>query len=81
MSKEEDIFRQKVYRYQIEGLNDQQIESYNLNWSSAASARRLSDYGFLHSKGRQLDSQSADTELTVPLPGTAHGGSRWAVPC
>ena len=29
MSKEEDIFRQKVYRYQIEGLNDQQIESYN----------------------------------------------------
>ena len=29
MSKEKDIFRQKVYRYQIEGLNDQQIESYN----------------------------------------------------
>lgn len=29
MSKEEDIFRQKVYKYQIEGLNDQQIESYN----------------------------------------------------
>lgn len=29
MSKENDIFRQKVYRYQIEGLNDQQIESYN----------------------------------------------------
>lgn len=29
MSKEEDIFRQKVYRYQIDGLNDQQIESYN----------------------------------------------------
>lgn len=29
MSKEEDIFRQKVYRYQIEGLNEQQIESYN----------------------------------------------------
>lgn len=29
MSKEEDIFRQKVYRYHIEGLNDQQIESYN----------------------------------------------------
>lgn len=29
MSKEEDIFRQKVYRYQIEGLNDQYIESYN----------------------------------------------------
>ena len=28
MSKEKDIFRQKVYRYQIEGLNDQQIESY-----------------------------------------------------
>ena len=27
MSKEEDIFRQKVYKYQIEGLNDQQIES------------------------------------------------------
>ena len=29
MSKEEDIFRQKVYRYQIQGLNDQQFESYN----------------------------------------------------
>lgn len=29
MSKEKDIFRQKVYRYQIEGLNNQQIESYN----------------------------------------------------
>lgn len=29
MSKEEDIFRQKVYRYQIEGLNDEHIESYN----------------------------------------------------
>lgn len=29
MSKEKDIFRQKVYRYEIEGLNDQQIESYN----------------------------------------------------
>lgn len=29
MSKEEDIFRQKVYRYEIEGLNKQQIESYN----------------------------------------------------
>lgn len=62
MSKEEDIFRQKVYRYQIEGLNDQQIESYNPELGHPlASARRLSDYGFLHSKGRQLDSQSADT--------------------
>lgn len=29
MSREEDIFRQKMYRYQIEGLNDQQIESYS----------------------------------------------------
>lgn len=29
MSKEEDIFRQKIYRYKIEGLNDQPIESYN----------------------------------------------------
>ena len=29
MSKEEDIFRQKVYRYKIEGLNEQYIESYN----------------------------------------------------
>ena len=28
MSKEEDIFRKKVYRYRIEGLNDQYIESY-----------------------------------------------------
>ena len=28
MSKEEDIFRKKVYRYGIEGLNDQYIESY-----------------------------------------------------
>lgn len=29
MSREKDIFRQKMYRYQIEGLNDQQIESYS----------------------------------------------------
>lgn len=29
LSKEEDIFRLKMYRYQIEGLNDQPIESYN----------------------------------------------------
>lgn len=29
MCKEEDIFRQKVYRYQIEGFNDEYIESYN----------------------------------------------------
>lgn len=29
MSKEDDIFRQKVYRYQIEGLNNQYTESYN----------------------------------------------------
>lgn len=29
MSKEEDIFRLKMYRYEIEGLNNQQIESYN----------------------------------------------------
>lgn len=29
MSREEDIFRQKMYRYQIDGLNDEQIESYN----------------------------------------------------
>lgn len=29
MSKEKDIFRQRVYRYRIEGLNDQYIESYN----------------------------------------------------
>ena len=32
MSKEEDIFRKKVYRYRIEGLNDQYIESYQRNW-------------------------------------------------
>lgn len=29
MSREEDIFRQKAYRYQIEGLNDQYIEQYS----------------------------------------------------
>lgn len=29
MSKEDDIFRQKVYRYKIEGLNNQYTESYN----------------------------------------------------
>lgn len=29
MSKEEDIFRQKAYRYQIKGLNDEYIESYS----------------------------------------------------
>lgn len=29
MSKEEDIFRQKMYRYQIEGLNAQYIEQYS----------------------------------------------------
>lgn len=29
MSREKDIFRQKVYRYRIEGLNDQSIDSYN----------------------------------------------------
>lgn len=29
MSKEKDIFRQKVYKYQIEGLNDRHFESYN----------------------------------------------------
>lgn len=29
MSKEEDIFRQKAYRYQIEGLDDRPVESYN----------------------------------------------------
>lgn len=29
MPKEEDIFRQKIYRYEIEGLDDQSIESYN----------------------------------------------------
>ena len=57
MSKEEDIFRQKVYRYQIEGLNDQQIESYN----PELVIHSLPPDGFLHSKGRQLDSQSADT--------------------
>ena len=29
MSREEDIFRQKIYRYQIEGLNNEYTESYN----------------------------------------------------
>lgn len=29
MSKEEDIFRQKIYRYIIKGLNGQPIETYN----------------------------------------------------
>lgn len=29
MAKEEDIFRQKVYRYQIKGLDEQFVESYS----------------------------------------------------
>ena len=29
MAKEEDIFRQKVYRYQIKGLDEQLVESYS----------------------------------------------------
>lgn len=29
MSKEEDIFREKIYRYQIKGLKDEYIESYH----------------------------------------------------
>ena len=62
MSKEEDIFRQKVYRYQIEGLNDQQIESYN----PELVIRSLppGDYQIMASctaKDGSLDSQSADT--------------------
>ena len=81
MSKEEDIFRQKVYRYQIEGLNDQQIESYN----PELVIRSLppGDYQIMASctakDGSWIPSQQI-LELTV-LPGTAHGGSRWAVPC
>ena len=77
MSKEEDIFRQKVYRYQIEGLNDQQIESYN----PELVIRSLppGDYQIMASctakDGSWIPSQQ------YSLPGTAHGGSRWAVPC
>ena len=29
MAKEEDIFRQKAYRYQIKGLDEQFVESYS----------------------------------------------------
>ena len=81
MSKEKDIFRQKVYRYQIEGLNDQQIESYNPEL--AIRSLPPGSYKIMASctakDGNWIPSQEV-LELTSFLPGIGHGGLFLAVP-
>lgn len=75
MSREEDIFRQKIYRYQIEGLNNEYTESYN----PELVIRSLlpGSYRIMASCTAKDGSWIPDQqvlELTVLPPGTGHGG-------
>lgn len=48
MSCEKDIFRQKIYRYQIAGLNEQYIDSYSPELIGPfVTSRKLPDHGFM----------------------------------
>ena len=67
MSKEKDIFRQKVYRYQIEGLNDQQIESYN----PELAIRSLPPESFNNSGSSK--NGTAKNKPPCPIPGRENG--------
>lgn len=65
MAEEKDILRKKRYRYQIVGLNDQYIESYQPELViRSLQPGDLSDYGIVQHQRWRLDSRR--TSLNNP---------------
>lgn len=63
MSCEKDIFRQKIYRYQIVGLNNQYIDSYSSELVIRSLPPEIIGYGFMQYKRWKLDSFTTGFEF------------------